>query len=71
VRKKKKGVHEKKKEKDLKRDGENPDRKDDTKSSSSLVLFLFLFRYCNEEEERRLEKTLTEKRSIKKGSERV
>ena len=69
---KKKGVHEKKKEKDLKRDGENPDRKDDTKSSSSLVLFLFLFRYCNEEEEHhRLEKISTEKRSIKKGSERV
>jgi hypothetical protein len=66
---KKKGVHEKKKEKDLKRDGENPDRKDETKSSSSLVLFLFLFRYCNEEEAHRLEKTLTEKRSIKKGSE--
>lgn len=69
---KKKGVQGEKKEgkeKDLKRDGENPDRKDDTKSSSSLVLFLFLFRYCNEEEEHRLEKTLTEKRSIKKGSE--
>jgi hypothetical protein len=66
---KKKGVHEKKKErKKTKRDRENPDTKDDTKSSS-LVLFLFLFRYCNEEEAHRLEKTLTEKRSIKKGSE--
>jgi hypothetical protein len=64
----KKGVHEKKKErKKTKRDRENPDTKDDTKSSS-LVLFLFLFRYFNEEEHH-LEKT-TEKRSIKKGSER-
>jgi hypothetical protein len=38
----------------------------------AVVLFLFLFRYCNEEEEHhRLEKISTEKRSIKKGSERV
>ena len=70
VRKKRRSRRKKEgKEKDLKRDGENPDTKDDTKSSSSLVLFLFLFRYCNEEEEHRLEKTLTEKRSIQKGSE--
>jgi hypothetical protein len=63
VRKKKAFIQKEGKEKDEKRERENPDDERRHKIISSLVLFLFLFRSFNEEEHH-LEKT--EKRSIKR-----